>query len=179
VRERIAHAYGRQAEVVHPPAMLDPDGPQEAVPMEQPFLLMVARPRAYKNHALVERAAAAAGVALFSAEGRLTDGELRWLYAHCRGLVAAAHEDFGLTPVEAMRFGKPVLALRAGGYVDSVVDGVTGAFFDRLDVAALADAMRAFDESSYDPAAIRSHAARFSLEAFSARMREIVAAAAR
>ncbi len=177
VQERIARAYGRQAEIVHPPATLGPDGPQEPVAVEEPFLLTVGRPRGYKNLAVVREAATVARVGLFAAEGGLRDAELRWLYAHCRGLVAAAHEDFGLTPVEAMSFGKPVLALRAGGYLESVVDDVTGSFFDHLDVESLAAAMRKFDESAFDPQAILSHAARFSLETFGSRMREIVAAA--
>ncbi len=177
VQERIARAYGLAAKVVHPPALLDPDGPQEPLPVQGPFLLTVGRPRGYKNLAVVEEAAAVAGVALFVAEGGLADPELRWLYANCRGLVAAAHEDFGLTPVEAMSFGKPILALRAGGYLDSVFEGVTGSFFDRLDVETLAAAMQMFDETSFAADAIRAYAARFSLETFSARMREIVDAA--
>lgn len=177
VQERIARAYGRSAEVVHPPATLDPDGPQAPVAVPGPFLLTVGRPRGYKNLAVVEEAAAAAGVGLVAVAGGRTDSELRWLYANCRGLVAAAHEDFGLTPVEAMRFGKPTLALRAGGYLDSLVERVTGSFFDRLDVETLAAALRAFDETAFDPDAIRAQAARFSLETFGARMREIVAAA--
>ncbi len=176
VRDRIERAYGRTAEVVHPPATLDPAGTQEPVPdIDAPFLLTVARPRGYKNLAIVKDAAAAAGVHLFTAAGGLDDAQLRWLYANCRGLVAAAHEDFGLTPVEAMRFGKPVLALRAGGYLDSVAADLTGSFFDRLDVSTLADAIAAFDENAFDPGAIRQHAEQFSIERFAARMREIVA----
>lgn len=177
VRERIQRVYGRPAEVVHPPAALDPGGRQEPVAgVDSPFLLTVSRPRGYKNLAVVAEAASSADVRIFAAEGGLTDPQLRWLYAHCRGLVAAAHEDFGLTPVEAMSFGKPVLALRAGGYLDSVAEGVTGSFFDRLDVATLATALAGFDESTFDPEAIRRHAARFSKERFAARMREIAEA---
>ena len=48
----------------------------------------------------------------------IDDAELRWLYSHCRALVAPSYEDFGLTPVEAASFGKPTVALRAGGYLD-------------------------------------------------------------
>lgn len=178
VRDRIQRNYGREAQVVHPPATLDPGGPQEPVPgIEAPFLLTVARARGYKNLAIAKSAAAAADVRLFAAEGGLSDAQLRWLYAHCRGLVAAAHEDFGLTPVEAMKFGKPVLALRAGGYLDSVAAGVTGSFFDSLDTATLAAALAAFDETAFDPDAVRRHAEAFSPERFAERMTEIVAKA--
>jgi glycosyltransferase involved in cell wall biosynthesis len=179
VRERIRRAYGLDAEVVHPPPGLDADGAQEPVDVgDEPFLLAVARARAYKNAGLVEEAAARAGVRVVvvgSSARTTSDAELRWLYANCRGLVAAAFEDFGLTPVEAMSFGKPVLALRAGGYLDSVVEGVTGAFFDRADVATLAAALARFDERDFDPAAIRGHAEAFAPERFVARMRELVA----
>jgi len=178
VRERIANVYGRMAEVVHPPASLDPGGLQETVEVGEPFLLTVARPRGYKNLAVVEAGAAEAGVRLVTVEGGVDDAQLRWLYANCRGLVAAAYEDFGLTPVEAMSFGKPVLALRAGGYLDSVVENVTGSFFDRLDVRALAEALAGFNETAFDGGTIRRHAERFSPERFAARMREIVAAVA-
>lgn len=179
VRARIKRAYGREADVVHPPATLDPAGPREPVAgVEAPFLLTIARPRGYKNLAVVREAAATAGVRLFAVEGGFSDGQLRWLYANCRGLVAVAHEDFGLTPVEAMRFGKPVLALRAGGYLDSVAEGVTGSFFDRLETAPLTAALTDFDETAFDPEAIRRRAKQFSVQGFTARMREIVAEAA-
>ena len=62
--------------------------------------------------------------------GRVTDAELRWLYTNCRALVAASHEDFGLTPLEAAGFGKPTAALRWGGFLDTVQEGDTGVFFD-------------------------------------------------
>ncbi len=192
VRERIRRVYGREAELVHPPVTVDVSGAQRPADVGgEPFLLTVARGRGYKNGALVEDAAARAGLRLVvvGAEGastsphvvhagRVDDDRLRWLYASCRGLVAAAHEDFGLTPIEAMSFGKPVLALRAGGYLDSVVDGVTGSFFDRADVDTLAAALAAFDEARYDPAAIRDHAATFGLDRFAERMRALVEAAA-
>ncbi|HVS85852.1 MAG TPA: glycosyltransferase [Gaiellaceae bacterium] len=189
VRDRIREAYGIDAEVVHPPMTLDQGGPQRPVDgLVEPFLLTVARGRAYKNSGVVEDAAVAAGVPLVVVGappgttkpgvvhvGTIDDDQLRWLYAHCRALVAAAYEDFGLTPVEAMAFGKPVLALRAGGYLDSMVDGVTGQFFERADAITVTETLREFDESAFDADAIREHAATFSRERFSASMHEIAA----
>ena len=61
----------------------------------------------------------------------LTDAQLRWVYAHSRALVAPALEDYGLTPLEAAAYGKPTLALGAGGYLDTVVPGTTGIFFSQ------------------------------------------------
>ena len=59
----------------------------------------------------------------------LTDAQLRWVYARSRALVAPSLEDYGLTPLEAAAYGKPTLALGAGGYLDTVVPGTTGLFF--------------------------------------------------
>jgi glycosyltransferase involved in cell wall biosynthesis len=193
VRDRIKTAYGLDAEVVHPPMTLDPAGPQRAVEVgDGPFLLTVARGRAYKNSSVVEDAAVAAGVRLVvvgaprrarkpgvTHVGTVDDEQLRWLYTNCRALVAAAYEDFGLTPVEAMAFGKPVLALRAGGYLDSMVDGVTGRFFERAEATSLAEALRSFDVSAFDADVIRQRAASFSQQRFAERLREIVASVAR
>ena len=76
----------------------------------------------------------------------LSDGQMRWLYANCRALIAPSFEDFGLTPLEAYSFGKPVLALRGGGYLDTVVEGQTGLFFSKptsADIAAIVGQERA------------------------------------
>ena len=63
----------------------------------------------------------------------VSDDQLRWAYAHCVALVAPALEDLGLTPLEVGAFGKPTLALRGGGYLDTVADGISGLFFDAAD----------------------------------------------
>ena len=71
----------------------------------------------------------------------MREPELRWLYAHCQALVAASYEDFGLTPVEAMAFGKPSVALRYGGFLETVIEGETGVFFDQPTGPAIAHAV--------------------------------------
>ena len=63
----------------------------------------------------------------------LTDAQLRWVYAHSRLLVAPSIEDYGLSPLEAAVFGRPSLTLRAGGYLDTVREGVTGLHVDAPD----------------------------------------------
>ena len=144
VRDQIRSAYGIDAEVLHPPSSLDPDGPAEPVPDIEPgFLLTVARLLPYKHvaetvdafrllpgHRLVVvgegpgraglEASLPGNVRLL---GDVSDARLRWLYANCAGLVTASREDFGLTPVEAAAFGKPVAALRFGGHLDTVRAG--------------------------------------------------------
>lgn len=85
--------------------------------------------------------------------GAVSDAELRWAYANARGLIAMSHEDFGLTPIEANSFGTPVLALRAGGFLETVVEGVTGVYVDRPVSFEIARALRDFP--AFDAATIR------------------------
>jgi glycosyltransferase involved in cell wall biosynthesis len=192
VADRIRTVYGRDATVLHPPLALSADGPQAALePLSPGFLLTVARRRGYKNTAAVATAAKRQGVPLVvvGAEGtsepgvthvgRIDDAGLRWLYANCRALVASAYEDFGLTPVEAMAFGKPVLALRAGGYLETVVDGETGCFFDEPSPVAIGDAIEQLGRASFDAERIRRRADDFSADRFAAGLRSIVSAAVR
>ena len=106
--------------------------------------------------------------------GRVTDGGLRWLYANCWALVAASHEDFGLTPLEAAGFGKPTAALRWGGFLDTVDEGVSGVFFDTPVPSAIAATLRVIGSADWDPVAIQKSANRFSPDVFERRLRALV-----
>ena len=98
------------------------------------------------------------------------------LYRRCAALVFPGEEDFGIVPVEAQACGAPVVAWGVGGVLDSVVDGVTGRLVppEGDPVDGLAHALRAFDPSAYDPAAIRRHAETFSWDSFRARFQSAV-----
>ena len=106
--------------------------------------------------------------------GEVDDARLRWLYANCAGLVAASREDFGLTPVEAAAFGKPVAALRRGGFLDTVQEGTSGVFFASTDPAAIASAIDKLERCSWDFEAIRRHAETFDETRFIKDIRAIV-----
>lgn len=194
VRDRIRRAYGREAQVLHPPVSLDAEGPQEEVPGVKPgFWLTVSRARAYKNANLVCEAIArrpderlvAVGTlpprqdggtwpANVTAAKDLSEARLRWLYANCRAVVSASREDFGLSPVEGNEFGKPAVVLRAGGFLDSTVEGVTGVFIEEQTVESVDAALSALPH--LDPDVIKQHAERFQLSVFQSRLREIVEA---
>ena len=192
VARRIHSSYGIEAEVLHPPAALDPDGPQEAVAGIEPgFFLTVGRRRSYKNTGLictaVERTPGARLVVVGGLPGRpggwpgringveqVSDAQLRWLYANCAAVVAVGREDFGLTPVEGFRFGRPSIVLRAGGYLDSCVEGSTSIFVDDVDPASLAMALRRFDPRDFDSETVRSHGQRFSPRRFADALRSMV-----
>jgi len=196
VRDRIRAEYGRDAEVLPPPYSVDPHARGEAVAGIEPgFLLCVSRLMAYKNvGAIVEavrslpgeqlvvvgtgplesslRATLPANVTLL---GRVTDDHLRWLYANAAAVVAASYEDFGLTPLEAAAFGRPVAVLRWGGFLDTTLEGTTGVFFDRPDAASIAAAIRELRQATWDARALVTHASRYSPDAFITRLRQIVA----
>lgn len=100
---------------------------------------------------------------------------MRWAYSHATALVAASHEDFGLTPLEAGAFGKPTMALRAGGYLDTISEGVNGAFFDEPTADAIRAAVRSSKLHRWDPAAIRAHVDAFSPTRFAERLQQAAA----
>lgn len=104
----------------------------------------------------------------------LPDDEVTEMYKNCRAFVIASNEDFGITPVEAMACGKPVIALGQGGFLESVVDGQTGVFFAEQTSESLIDALRRFDKMSFNPEIIRARAEKFSTEAFKENMSEVV-----
>ena len=194
VAQRVERIYGIEAEVVPPPPALTPDGPAEPVAGVEPgFVLCVSRLLPYKNIDSVilafaslpgERLVVAGSGPDFSAlqglappnvtfVGGVTDAELRWLYRESSALVAASHEDFGLTPLEAAGFGKPAVVLRWGGFLDTVAEGETGMFFESPNAQAVARAVRELREARWDADAIRAHADRFSEARFVERMRAI------
>ncbi len=93
-----------------------------------------------------------------------------------QSLILPGVEDFGITPLEAMALGTPVVALRAGGVLDTVVEGVTGIFFDRPEVDSLRRALDEVESHQWDRAAIRAHAKRFSRARFESEFRARLAA---
>ena len=105
--------------------------------------------------------------------GRIPDDQLRWLYRNSSMLVAASFEDYGLTPLEAATFGKPTVALNAGGYLDTIIPGETGLFFDTLAPAGIAAALRDAADHRWHVQSILDHAELFSPAGFRQRIRTI------
>lgn len=197
----IRATYGIEAEVLPPPPAMLPDGPAQPVRNLDPgFLLCVARLLPYKNvdvlieamrilpgqtlaivgdgpdrgrlQSMADQVSAAGGgrVVLL---GRVEDAELRWLYQHTGALVAASFEDYGLSPLEAGAFGKPSVVLRDGGYLDTVVDGTTGAFFATPNAEEVAATVTDATARTWDTGAIRAHVAGFGLDRFVSRLRTV------
>ncbi len=109
--------------------------------------------------------------------GSVSEGELKRLYADCRAFITTAmNEDFGMTPIEAMASGKPVVATKEGGYLETVVDGVTGRLVEP-DVEAI---MKAVKEISMNPQdyreACEKRAKKFDTSIFIESMKEEIGA---
>ena len=103
--------------------------------------------------------------------GWVDEAEKRRLTAGCRAFIFPAEEDFGIAPIEATAAGKPVVAYRAGGALDTVIAGVTGTFFDEATPDSLAAALEATTSRTWVPNAIAAHAARFDTKSFKEQMR--------
>ncbi len=106
--------------------------------------------------------------------GWRSDDEARAQLASCRALIFPGEEDFGLAPVEAQACGRPVIAYGMGGALASVVEGVTGVFFDEQTPEALAAAVRRFRDEQFDPQVIRRHAEQFDTQRFLERFERFV-----
>lgn len=108
--------------------------------------------------------------------GRLSDAEVLHYYAHCRAFLFPGEEDFGITPLEAQASGRPVIAYGTGGALASVVDGITGVFFNQQTVESLASVLETFDEHKVDPQTIRNHALEFDMPRFHRRIQQFIEA---
>lgn len=188
--ERVRALYGREATVVHPPVEVD----RFAIgPVTRDEFLVVTRLMSYKGVDVAVRAfnelgrklivvgdgPARAGLERMAGRniefrGIVSDAELQKLYGRVRGVVVAGEEDFGIVPLEANASGRPVVAFRSGGALETVVDGVTGVTFTPQTPGALAAAVTRMLDIGFDPAALRNHALQFSEDAFARRIREVV-----
>lgn len=184
VADRIRRYYGRDAEVVHPfvnEAFLEPPLTQE----REDVHLVVSALVPYKRIELAVDAATAAGKRLEVIGGgpllgrlsRRGGANVRFLghvstdtiierLARARSLILPGMEDFGITPLEAMALGTPVVAFEAGGVLDTIVPGTTGIFFREQTVDSLRRAMDEVESRPWDRAALRAHAAAFSRQRF-------------
>jgi glycosyltransferase involved in cell wall biosynthesis len=192
VQERIRNLYDRGSVIVYPPVATErfvpaPGGGHDG------YFLIVSRLVPYKRIDLAVQAFTELGLPLWIGGsgrdsprleamagpnvrflGRVPDEEMGRLMARCRAFVFPGLEDFGIAPVQAMAAGRPVLAYAGGGALDYVVEGVTGTFFREQTSESLADAVHRFDESAFDPAAIRAHAQQFDVRVFKSRMNAFV-----
>jgi glycosyltransferase involved in cell wall biosynthesis len=179
VAHRIKEYYGREAEIVHPPVDTEqfrPVGGHEGnyylvvaalVPYKRVDVAVEAFTRMEKPLWIVgegperKRLQRMAGPQVRFL-GWVDDEELVRIYNACRALIYPGEEDFGITAVEVQACGRPVIALRRGGVVETVRERRTGLFFDQPTPEALCDAVRSLDTTVFDRGVIRAHAERFT-----------------
>jgi glycosyltransferase involved in cell wall biosynthesis len=191
VAERIQTIYGRRSIVINPPvetSRFTPGPPGD-------YYLMVGRLLPHRNMQMavdafthMQRRFVVVGDGPIAAQlkqnagpnveftGAIDDAALAKLYAGCRGVVVPGREDFGIAPLEANAAGKPVVALRRAGVMETVADGFNGVLFDAETPEALQEAVERAEALGFDVEMLQAHARRYDEAAFVARMRELVEA---
>src|SRR5205814_587563 len=106
--------------------------------------------------------------------GRQSDQIVAEYAGRCKALIFPGEEDFGMTPVEVNAAGRPVIAFRAGGATETVVEGKTGVFFDQQRIESLTAAIQDFELMSWDRQELIKHARLFSREIFVSSIRQFV-----
>lgn len=195
VAGRVRKFYRREAEVVYPP--IEVGGKRVKEKEREDYYLMVTRIVGTKN---VELAVAAANKYKFKLKiagkpigrsgaeivkkiegetveylGEVSEEEKEKLLAKARGFLALEKEaDFGMTTVEPMVYGTPVVAFRGGGYLETVEEGKTGVFFERLELEGVGEAVARFERIKWEREAIKKTAMKYAKEEFKKKMLEIV-----
>lgn len=107
--------------------------------------------------------------------GGVSDEERVALYKNAIALIVASEEeDFGITAVEAQAAGTPVIAIKSGGYLESVVEGKTGTFFDSASIEDLVKVLKVFDPKKYSEKDCQKNAEKFSQENFHRQMLSLI-----
>lgn len=194
VRQRITKYYGRDSIVIYPPVSQSQDrSPQLSFLHEiynskpSAYFLIVSRLFKHKNIDIAVRAFNKLGWPLVIVGdgpenknllkiagpnvrfvGHQPDEAVLQHYADCTAFIMPQEEDFGITPIEAMGYGKPVLALRRGGALEYIQEGINGEFFDDPVEEVLADGVRRLIQNlpCYNPEKIKKTAERFSKNRF-------------
>jgi glycosyltransferase involved in cell wall biosynthesis len=191
VADRVKRYYGRDADVL--PCPVDVDRFTVGAGTGD-YFAVVSRLLAYKQIDRAIDACARANVPLHIAgtgpheaalrkiargtrttfHGYMDDAAVNALVGAARAVILPGEEDFGLVPLEAAAAGTPTIALRAGGALETIVEGQTGAFFDDPDDESLAAVIATFDRARYAPQALRAHAETFAPPRFIAALQAIV-----
>ncbi len=183
VQQRIKQYYGRDSEIIYPPLDIEKWSPGEKT--EDYFLIVSRLDFGYKKVDLAieafnqlqlplkivgdgrekKRLKRKAGENI-EFLGQLTDRELLGYYQRSQAVIFPQEEDFGLVPLEAQASGRPVIAYRKGGALETVVEGETGLFFASQTPGALVKVVRSFKAIKFKPQAFRQNVVKFSQERF-------------
>ena len=190
VRQRIAKIYRRDAAIIYPP--VDTSRFEVSVGHDD-YYLIVGRLVPYRRIDVLieafnrmerplriagsgrdrERLEALAGPTI-EFLGYVPDEDLPDLMARCRAFMWPGEEDFGISPIQAMAAGRPVIAYAAGGALETVIPGQTGALFYEQTADAIVRAVEGFDADSIDQYALNAFAKQFDTDAFRRKMQQFV-----
>ncbi|PIS40721.1 MAG: glycosyltransferase family 4 protein [Candidatus Kerfeldbacteria bacterium CG08_land_8_20_14_0_20_43_14] len=188
VAQRIHKYYRREAEVIYPPVDTDKFEISNEVGN---YYVMMGRLRPYKKFDLAIQAFSALNIPLKiigtgEEEAHLKkiakpnieflgyDVDRKEVLKHAIAFINPQVEDFGIAPIEAMACGRPVIAYRAGGATETVIDGITGIFFDEQIWESLADTVVRFKPNQFDPQKIRAYAKTFDRSVFQSKIEQFV-----
>ncbi len=190
VGRRIRKYYQRSSDVIHPPVETSRFF---IAPKTEDYYVAGGRLVAYKRFDVVVRAFNKLGIRLkifgegpemaklramarpnIEFVGRVGEREKAELYAKAIAYLHPQEEDFGITAVEAMASGRPVIAFRKGGAVETVVENKTGVFLEEQSWEELANQIIRFEPETFDPRAIRAHAQAYDTEVFKEKIRKYV-----
>jgi len=195
VASRIERFYHRDSTVIYPPVEVNVSGIKYQVSRD--YYLTGGRLTAAKNFDLIIKSFNKIGLSLkiyglgpqdnylkniakenIEFLGRVDDIAMGDLYSNAKAFILAQKdEDFGMTAVESMSFGTPVVAYRGGGYLESVIDGKTGVFFDELSVESLTKAIKYFNDLNHRSITAQNcieQAKKFSKEIFISKIKGFV-----
>ena len=192
IAKRIQSAYQRKARVIYPPVEVERFHPNG---QRGDYFVTLSRLVAHKRIDLVVEAFSQLNLPLkiigdgpekkrlqrratpnIEFLGYQSDETVAQLVSQARGFVCAAEEDFGIAIVEAQAAGCPVITYKAGGALETVIDGVTGLFFEEQSVASLSDAIQRFNESGFcfHRGDMTDNAQRFSKQHFTKSFQEFI-----
>jgi len=186
IRRRIAKVYRRDSTIIYPPVDTQRFEPSSRI---DDYYLMVGRLVPYRRLDILieafnkmkrplhiagsgrdkERLEALAGSTI-TFLGYVPDEDLPDLFARCRAFMFPGEEDFGIAPLQANAAGRPVIAYAAGGALETVIPGQTGAFFAEQSVDAIIKAVESFECELVDSQLIRQHAEQFDTAVFKQKM---------
>lgn len=187
VQDRIKKYYRQESEVIYPPVDISSKSYKLKATSSSDFYLIVSRLFPAKNIKLAVEAFNRIGYPLvvigdgpergrleklakknITFLGSLSDEHVNQYYSQCRAFIMPQAEDFGITPIEAMMHGKPVLALRKGGALEFIQESINGEFFDDPAPEVLIDGLRRLNEnySEYNSEKIKKGVEKFSRERF-------------
>ncbi|NMC51412.1 glycosyltransferase family 4 protein [Candidatus Kuenenbacteria bacterium] len=190
VQERIQKYYGRDSVVIYPPVATHDFEPSEKI---DNYFLAGGRLVAYKKYDLTIKTFNKLGIKLkifgtgpekkrlqkmayknIKFLGAVDDSAKNELYRHCLAYIHPQLEDFGITAVEAMAAGRPVIAFGAGGALETIIPGKTGEFFPEQTWEALAYQILHFQPEKYNSVFIKNHAEKFSTERFETEIKNYI-----